>query len=149
MRWKNQYNVKSIPCPSTEPGSPYEWTWKEHYDEKGVLSIVHDKQKNVQEEIQSHAESVDLHVLIARYENGDLGALNQKEPTFADIIEVPNSYADVMNMRATTKRYFYDLPVEIRAQFNHDFDQFAAQLGTENCSNILNSYRKEAPANES
>lgn len=141
--WKTQYNVKGQ-CNPTESGSAYEWTWKEQYDEKGVLSVVHDKEVNKQEEIQSHAESVDLKVLIARYENGDMSALNQKQPSFADIIEMPNSYADVMNMRAQTKRYFYDLPIQVRAEFNHDFDQFAAQLGSSECDAIFEKYKKEA-----
>lgn len=149
MIWKTQYTAKADHDQSTNPGSPYEWTWKEEYDEKGVCTVVHDKQKNLQEEIQSHADSVNLEVLISRYENGDFTALNQKEPSFADIIEVPNSYADVMNMRAQTKRYFYDLPIEVRREFNFDFDQFAAQLGTEDCSNILAKYKKGETVDES
>lgn len=146
--WKTQYNQKGV-CNSTPSGTGTEWTWKEQFDDKGVLSIVHDKLRNVQEEIQSHAESVDLKVLIARYENGDMSALNQKQPSFADIIDVPNSYADVMNMRATTKRYFYDLPVNVRAEFNHDFDQFAAALGTDECNAIFDKYKKGETVNES
>lgn len=149
MLWKTQFNQIGMVCPPTEPGSAYEWTWKEEYDEKGAMSVVPDKLVNKQEEIQSFAESVDLKVLIARYENGDLGALNQREPSFADIIDVPNSYADVMNMRAETKRYFYQLPIEMRARFNHDFEQFAAQLGSEDCNKIFAEFRKEPVKNES
>lgn len=146
--WKTQYNQKGI-CPPTEPGSPFEWTWKEQYDKNGYCTVVHDRQFNMQEEIQSHAESVDLEILIARYESGDLDALNQKQPSFADIIDVPNSYADVMNMRAATKRYFYDLPIEVRSEFNQDFEQFAAQLGSEECNAIFEKYKKGDKIDES
>lgn len=141
MKWLTQYSKKDIPF--TCAGDRYEWTWKEHIDKNGVLQLVHDKQKDLYAEIQSHADSVDLKILIARYENGDPSALNQRQAQYQDIMDLPKSLADCLNKVIETEQYFNAMPVDFRQHFNHSASQFAAQLGTEEYSAFVEKYKEE------
>lgn len=89
-------------------------------------------EKNQYAEIQSYRDSVDLNLLLARFTNGDLGALNQREAFYADTLDVPNLYRDILDSNILLERAFAALPESERAKYSGDIDQWLAQLGNNN-----------------
>ena len=76
MMFRTQYDRQRVTC---EPGSRIHKTYGGHYDEKGRVVLEETGEINLYDEIQSHAESVDIHVLMKRYANGDAEALSKQQ----------------------------------------------------------------------
>lgn len=110
----------------TEKGSGIKDVLKPIYDDNGELTLIKTGEDNLYESIQSHADSVDINVLLKRFANGDVTALNAKTPMFGDFTEMPKTYADMLNVVLQGENYFNSLPVETRAKYNHSFAEFMA-----------------------
>ena len=98
------------------------------FDENGVMDLVESGREDLYDFIQSHAESVDIHVLLARYQNGDIDALSRVQGAYGDFTNMPTSYAELLNKVNEGQSFFNSLPVDIRAKFNHNFAEFMAGM---------------------
>lgn len=101
-----------------------------HYDEYGRIVLEEVGRENVYDKIQSHAESVDIHVLMKRYQNGDVSALSSAQGFFADISEFPTNYAEALNHITAMQEQFDMLPAETKQKFGNSFSEFLASAGT-------------------
>lgn len=115
----------------SESGEQEYWTWKIIYDKSGRELLVHDQKKSMYSEIQSHADSVDIHVLIDRYERGDFDALNSGNAQFADIVDMPKSLAELYQRTKDTENYFNGLPKDVREKYNFSASEFLASFDKE------------------
>lgn len=115
----------------SEPGNPIKPVYKPLVNKDGTITLVQEGFVNTDEEIQSYEESVDIDVIVARYMNGDLDALNKHVGQYGDFTQMPKTYAEVLQMQIDAKNTFMSLPVEIRQKFDNDPNQFFAQSGTE------------------
>lgn len=111
------------------PGSRIHKTYGGHYDEKGRVVLEEIGEINVYDEIQSHAESCDIHVLMERYKRGDIDALSKRQGFFGDVLDFPKTYAEALNHMNEMERQFMALPVEVREKFGHSFSEFLAASG--------------------
>lgn len=125
MKFVTQFDRRSF-SPS-EPGCPIKRTYTGHYDEKGRVVLEETGKINLYEEIQSHAQSVDIHTLLKRFANGDPTALTSRQGVFADITDMPKTYAEVLNKLITLENGFMALPADVRAKFGNSFQQFLAE----------------------
>lgn len=134
----------------SNPGNPIKPVYKPIVNKDGTITLVQEGFVNTDEEIQSHEESVDIDVIVARYMNGDLEALNKHVGQYGDFTEMPKTYAEVLQMQIDAKNTFMSLPVEIRQKFDNDPNQFFAQSGTEDWYNKLEPLmsKKEEPIKE-
>lgn len=98
------------------------------FDENGVMDLVESGKEDVYDFIQSHAESVDIHVILARFQNGDIDALSRVQGAYGDFTNMPTSYAELLNRVNEGQSFFNSLPVDIRAKFNHNFAEFMAAM---------------------
>ena len=98
------------------------------FDENGVMDLVEAGREDLYDFIQSHADSVDIHVLLARYQNGDIDALSRVQGAYGDFTNMPTSYAELLNKVNEGQSFFNSLPVDIRAKFNHNFAEFMAGM---------------------
>lgn len=114
---------------TTSPGSPIHKTYGGHYDEKGRVVLQETGQENIYDFIQSHAESCDIHVLMKRFQNGDVAALSSRQGFYGDVLDFPKTYAEALNHMHEMESQFMELPVEVRAKFNHSFQEFLASSG--------------------
>lgn len=114
--------------PKSNVGSRLHPVFSPVYDHNGVLDLEQTGEENIYEYIQSHAESCDINVLIARYQNGDPTALSQRQGTFFDATGMPHTYAEMLNAIISAETTFNQLPVDIRAKFGHSFEQFLSQM---------------------
>ncbi|ALS03491.1 VP3 [Gokushovirus WZ-2015a] len=95
-----------------------------------MMYLEHAGELDSYAEIQSHKDSVDIHVLLSRYQNGDVHALQRVQGVFGDFTQLPKTYADALNLVNDGKQLFDGLPVDVRAKFGHDFARFVASIGT-------------------
>lgn len=134
----------------SNPGNPIKPVYKPIVNKDGTITLVQEGFVNTDEEIQSYEDSVDIDVIVARYMNGDLEALNKHVGQYGDFTEMPKTYAEVLQMQIDAKNTFMRLPVEIRQKFDNDPNQFFAQSGTEEWYSKLEPLmpKKEEPIKE-
>ncbi len=106
-------------------------TYKPIYTDKGSLDLVESGKINVYEQIQSFKSSCDLKTILARFENGDVSALNQRLPYFGDFSEMPESLAGFLQLYADAEGYFATLDPDLRSKFNNSASEFFAQIGSD------------------
>lgn len=126
MKFKSQYD--DHPRLYHEPGTRIKTIYGPKYDVNGVLELIETGKKDLYAEIQSHADSVDIHVLLERYQSGDPGALSRIQGAYGDFTQMPSTFAEALNVMIAAEQYFMGLPVETRAQFGHSFQQFVASM---------------------
>ena len=112
-----------------EPGQREHIRYGGHYDEKGRVVLDEIGRIDTYAEIQSHAESVDIHVLMERYARGDVDALSKAQGFYGDVLDFPKTYAEALNHMNEMEHQFMALPLEIREKFGHSFTEFLASSG--------------------
>lgn len=96
--------------------------------ETGVISLISVGKTDLFEYIQSFKDETDLNTLIQRAENGDLSAFSSA--VFGDFTQMPETYADALNVVIEAEREFNGLPADIKEKFNGDFHQYIATAGS-------------------
>lgn len=112
-----------------DPGSRTKTLYGPIFDKDGVMDLIPTGKANLYDEIQSHADSVDIHVLLKRYaESGDPALFSRVQGAYGDFTEMPTTFAGALNTLIAAEAYFNGLPVDVRAQFGHSFQQFIASM---------------------
>lgn len=124
----------------TCPGSPIHDIYKPIVKKDGSFDLVVEGHENTDEIIQSYGDSVDIDVIIARYVNGDLSALNQRVGQYGDFTEMPKTYAEVLQKQIDARNIFDSLSPDIRSKFDNDANQFFAQSGTKEWFEKMNVF---------
>lgn len=96
--------------------------------EDGSVDLVPSGKEDFYASIQSHRDSVDIHVLLARYRNGDVDALSRVQGAYGDFSQMPGTYAELLNALIAGENYFNSLPVEVRQKFDHSFEKFMVSM---------------------
>lgn len=122
----------------TQVGTVEHQEYQPVYDRKGVWHLEATKKSNRYMEIQSHADSCDLNLIMARYQRGELNVLQQVQGYYGDVSNIPNNYADILNETIRGEALFRSLSPEIRSQFGNSAEQFVAALGDGSAWKILN-----------
>ena len=81
------------------------------YDENGVMYLEKTGKENLYDFIQSHKDSVDIHVLLQKYAEGDISVMSRVQGVYGDFTEMPKTYADALNSMISAENYFNSLPV--------------------------------------
>lgn len=111
-----------------DSGSPDRVLYSPTFDSAGHMELKEVGKESLYDFIQSHKESCDINVILARFSAGDTTALAKRQMFYADLTDFPTTYADVVNTMHGAEDYFTGLPVEVRAKFGHDFNRFLAAL---------------------
>lgn len=85
---------------------------------------------NIYDEIQSHRQSVELSTLLQRYAQGDVTALNKMQGVYADVVDMPSTYAELFNRVRDAENSFNALPDEVRVLFDNSPVSFWQSIGT-------------------
>lgn len=127
MKFATQFDKRSFPTSCV--GSRVKPTFAGHYDEKGRVVLEEVGKINLYEEIQSHAQSVDIHTLLKRFTNGDPTALASRQGIYADVTQMPKTYAEFLNKMISLENGFNALPADVKQKFGNSFQQFLAESG--------------------
>ena len=112
----------------TGVGSREKITYEARYNSNGQLELNEKGKEDWYGYIQSHKDSVDIHVLLERFQRGDVDVLNRVQGFYGDITAYPNTFADALNVVRSSQEFFNSLPVEERAKYNHNFSEFLASF---------------------
>lgn len=115
----------------SNPGSRIHKIYTAKYDVNGSMFLEETGEENIYEQIQSHKDSVDINVLLKRYQNGDVEALSKAQGIFVDVTSMPKTYAEMLNVLNDSRAAFDALPVETRAKFNHNPIEFMQSAGSD------------------
>ncbi len=124
----------------SNPGSSVKILYGPEFDEKGRMTLVEKGRENLYDFIQSFKESVDIHVLLKRFANGETDVLSKIQGFYGDFSEFPRTYADLLNTVNEGEAFFNGLPVEVRSKFGHSFPVFMSALSDGSISDILSEY---------
>lgn len=111
-----------------EPGSRERILYSPVFDKQGRMSLEETGRENLYDYIQSHADSVDIHVILKQFEQGDVSVLSRVQGAYGDFTQMPKTFAEALNTMVAAEQYFMSLPVDVRAQFGHNFNQFIASM---------------------
>lgn len=111
------------------PGSPDVIKWYKTVDDDGYECLKECGVESLYDEIQSHKDSVDIHVILAKYAAGDLSALSRRQGMYGDFSEVPTSLVEVIQMVNEAERTFMELPLDVRDSFDNSLAVWLAQYG--------------------
>lgn len=114
----------------TCPGDPLKVKYKGYYNDNGNFDLVETGTDNLYQYIQSFKDSVDIHVILSKYINGDISALNARNPLFGDFSSIPDNFPALLNTIRETEDLFNKLPVDVKEKFGNNFAAFAASVGT-------------------
>ncbi len=109
-------------------GSRMKTLYAPRFNENGQMELVENGEEDLYQYIQSHADSVDINVLLKRFANGEYDVLSRVQGAFGDFTGLPTTYADLLNSVNQGHELFDSLPVEVRARFHHNFAEFMAAM---------------------
>lgn len=103
----------------TDPGTPYEEAFVLERSKDGS-EIVPNGRVNSYAMIQSHADSVSMDVIMAKFRAGDVRVLNKSHGFYGDVTDLPTNLHEVYNNLARAEAAFSELPLEVRSKYNHN-----------------------------
>ena len=118
---------------TTPAGNRFHRIFKQRFDKKGnVIGVEDSKEKDdTYMLIQSNADSVDINVLMAKYQKGELDALNKRKALFIDTSDLPEDYFAMKNKVLEVEDIFKHLPAKTKEAFDNSVDKFIASLNDE------------------
>lgn len=108
----------------------------------GVNTLVVTGKTNVQEFIDSYAESTDIVNILTRFMNGDTSVLNPREGQYGDFTNVPSTYAEMFDRARQCENLFDSLPIEIKQKFDNSYVKFWSDFGSEYFDTVFNDFNK-------
>lgn len=114
-----------------DPGSSFKTLYSPVLQEDGTIVLVETGKLNTQEVIDIEAEQCSLEVILSRYANGDLDALNRFEPVYADVSAFPKTYAEFLQHAINAENGFHKLPVDVQKKYDNNWRAWLMASGTE------------------
>lgn len=103
-------------------------TYTHHINKYGVKEFVETGEKNIYAEIQAEAEDSKIENLINRVIAGDVSAL-RPDGQYIDCTKMPKTMAEAQTMIQEMNNVWTNLPIELRAKYNHSVEEFVAASG--------------------
>lgn len=113
-----------------ESGSGLRPTFKLMYSGKtNALELKQTGVEDFQAYIESFAAGCDLNVIINKIRNGDVGQLNQTTGIYGDFTQMPQTLAEVLQIRLDAENMYNNLPDDVRSGFN-GIEEFTQEAGS-------------------
>ncbi|QRV61653.1 VP3 [Gokushovirinae sp.] len=126
MKFRTQYDQRQrVPA---NAGTREHVLYMAQFDEFGNHTLVETGKEDLYAYIQSHKESVDIHVIMERFARGDLQALERRQAMFCDFTDFPTTYAGLLNAVQAGEQKFMSLPLEVRQKFDNSFQKWLAAM---------------------
>lgn len=125
-------------------GSPYRKVFKLKVQDDGSRDLVAVGEYNFYDEIQSHADSVDISNILDRYARGDISVLNRVSSVYGDFTSMPTTLGELSQRILDANDLFNNLAVDVRREFDFDAGKFFASLGSEKFNSIVEKYAKNS-----
>lgn len=115
----------------TEKGSQYKVIYSPVVAKDGSIDLKEKEKTSLYDYIQSFKDSCDINVLLRRYAQGDSAALMKGNPFYGDVTDMPQTYAEMLQVVIDGEDYFNKLPVDVKEKFGNNFYNFVSCIGSE------------------
>lgn len=112
----------------SDPGDPIR-TIRAGELKNNVLTVVEKGKEDFYAYINSFADSVNIHVLLNRFKNGDTESLMQRAGAYIDISALPTNINEFMQLARNAENLFNSLPIETKNAFNNNVVEFISTIG--------------------
>lgn len=136
--------TKPRPGKPAANGKPIKNEYKITVDEYGHKSVSKKSETNLYAKIQEALPNVLIDNIIKRHTLGDPTALNKYAVQFMDVTGMPATLAEAQQSIINMESIFSSLPLNIRAQYNHNPKEFIADFGSSKFNEIF-GIGKEKP----
>ena len=116
MEFRNKYDSTAEFI--TEPGSQFTPEYSPTIDKNGNIDLKQVGEINHYEQIQSHADSVDINNIMLRYEMGETNILNRRNGAYLDVTDMPKNLTEHLQKIIIANNEFENLPAEIKNKYN-------------------------------
>lgn len=127
---------------SSSVGSSKQPSYKMTVEDDGQRVLKRVGETDLYAEIQSHKDSCDVNYILQRFAQGDQTALSKIQGVYGDFTNMPTTLAELQQRVVDAENLFYNLPVDVRAEFNHSPSEFYAQIGSDKFNAIFASPEK-------
>ena len=138
INWLHTIFDKSVKLdePTSVVGSVYKLE-KQLVDRDGQKDLEVVGKTNFYEYIQSHKDSVDINVLLKRYQQGDVSVLDRVKGQYLDISEAPKSLAEMYSFVSNASEFFNKLPLDVRKSYDFNPASFIADIGSDRWNELM------------
>ena len=130
--WGNRGHQLAGNNTGTQFDNEYNYVIKENL----IVGLEKTGEVNRYEAIQLHADECKIETILAKAAV-DPTILQQRKGQFLDTTNMPKSLAEFKNLEIKVIQDFEKLPVEIRAKFDHSFDKYISEYGSEKWAEAL------------
>lgn len=134
LSFRTQFDRQVV---KSQPGSRFQDTFNPIVSDSGSIDLEVSGKRDLYAYIQSHADSVDINLIVQRYASGDVNALNQRSPLYGDFTDFPKTYAEMQQRFIDAGNLFMSLKPDDRAKYNHNVAEFIADIGSERWLEVL------------
>lgn len=99
--------------------------------------------------IQSFREMCDFNYIMERIANGEIESIPTRSGFYADVTEMPKTYAEMLQLKINADNAFDRLSPDLKKKFDNDKNKFFAQAGTEEWFKNLGMIKDEPIKEES
>lgn len=104
---------------------------------------------NVYAKIQAEAEGTKIENILAKaLQTGDTSILQKAQTQFADLTEMPENIFEAQLKIKEAEKTFAELPLEIRKEYNNNFNEYLKDAGTEHWKETVGLKPKPDPKPE-
>lgn len=143
MKVKNHFDRERV---HSNVGKRTKVKYSPEVDKNGVLNLREVGEEDLYGFIQSHADSVNIHRIIERFNRGEADVLSRVQGVFGDFVNVPKSYAELLNRVIEGENEFKQLPLDVRSKFNHSFAEFLTAAGSDEWYSVLGIEKPQKPS---
>ena len=138
INWLHTIFDKSVKVdePTSVVGSVYKLE-KQLVDRDGQKDLEVVGKTDFYQYIQSHKDSVDINVLLKRYQQGDVSALDRVKGQYLDISEAPKSLAEMYSFVSNASEFFNKLPLDVRKEYDFNPASFIADIGSDRWNELM------------
>ena len=97
----------------------------------GTIQLVESGKYNINDKIQSYADSTDMSYILKQLALGNADVLNVKQGSFGDFTDMPKTYAEALQLKIDAEKSFYQLSPDVRNKFENDFNRYFATAGSD------------------
>lgn len=120
--WPTQYFRPA--GPDTPPGSRVKTVYRGVYMDDGTLELYEAGEEDLYAKIQSHADSVDVNLLVQRYCNGERDVLHRVQGQYLDVTQMPKDMVSYLQMISDAQAIYDALPVADKSAVGNSFERW-------------------------
>lgn len=96
----------------------------------GSFNLIESDKTDLQEYIDSFAESVSIEHIMAMCAAGDTSVLSKTQGAYLDTTVMPKTYRDMLDTVINGRAKFDALPVDVKQKFDNDFQKWFSDAGS-------------------